>query len=111
MKTVKWIAPFTEAPRVTDQPRVALERWCIVETESGWLIGGFVVSTPRARRTSALTMLDVFERRATTVSGRVYDLVGPSAKSKEAELLRLLVAVNSGWHAACDITDGVVSRE
>jgi hypothetical protein len=78
--------PVRETRPVDDVPRRELQRWRIFLTNAG--TRHFVGCSPGAwtgRVSSAIEQFDVVGRRGLTRSGRVYQLVGPSAFHPDAD--------------------------
>ena len=68
------------APTVAVQPTVSIRRWQIVETTLGEeLLAGMLPGGYTWRVTTPITSFSASTRCITTTSGRVYELVGPSA--------------------------------
>jgi hypothetical protein len=80
---------FSDAPHVEDQPHTTLSHWRVfkVLATGDRHLAGCALETGRGRVSTPLADLDVHQLRATTRSGRVYQLKGEPDKSCTAEYL------------------------
>lgn len=91
------------------QPRVALYRWRVLRTDSGALhLVGLRVDRGTGRVSTALVEFNWAGRFARTVSGRVYDLVGPSDYSSDAEYVWCTWTVVNHVNEWDDVTEAVL---
>jgi len=78
--------PIWKIAPVSAEPEVSLLQWCILETSDG--SRHFVGQDERdhtGRVSSAVSLFDAIALRGTTLSGRVYQLVGPKGWEEHAQ--------------------------
>lgn len=98
---------WTVAP-VSEQPRLTLIRWRVFETELGERhFVGYCRENRNGRVSSAIETLDPSTRRATTRSGRVYQLVGPPGNDPEGWATWPLWAYRNEVESFRDVSDEV----
>ena len=90
---------------VSEQPRLTMEAWRlmgIADDVGRWavVLVGRVVETGASRVSSPVASIDALARSVTTRSGRVYDLLGPTGKDEDADLLLRLDAAARGLAVA-----------
>lgn len=79
-------ATVWETPPVSDQPSIALIRWSVKEAESGErYFVGFNVENREGRVSTAIRSFDPVTACGTTVSGRIYRLIGPPGYDPDGE--------------------------
>lgn len=72
-------ASIWRTPAVADQPSINLIRWSVMETQMGSRhLLGYNADDREGRVSTAITSFDAVTGRATTKSGRVYQLRGPA---------------------------------
>lgn len=89
--------PVWNIGTVADEPTVSLLQWRILETEDG--SRHFVGADERdltGRVSTAIVLLDRATLRGETESGRIYQLVGGSGRSNNADYV---------WHRWCKVNN------
>lgn len=75
-----------KAPSVSQQPGLRLMRWSVRQTEDGTRhLVGYNATYHEGRVSTAIVSFDPSTARATTRSGRVYELVGAPGYDADAE--------------------------
>lgn len=82
------------AAPVSQQPRVTLTRWSVVEVGESFHLVGWCLETQKGRVSTAITSLDPDTLKVTTASGRQYQLTHCPAAVTDADWIRAL------WDAA-----------
>lgn len=94
------------APCVTEQPRVRLDEWCVLDDGSSLYLAGVLPNGGTLRVTTAIVSLEPVTRTWRTSSGRVYDTPGPPAR--DPQLRELLHQMASVLHRDLVLTDKTV---
>lgn len=94
------------APFVTEQPRVRLDQWCVLDDGSSLYLAGILSNGSTLRVTTAIVSLDPATRTWRTSSGRMYDTPGlPVRDPQVRELLHQMATV---LHRGVLLTDKTV---
>jgi hypothetical protein len=70
---------------VEDQPTLTLKSWCVFDADGTKHFGGWCVENHEGRVSSAIVCFDQKTLVGTTVSGRKYQLKGPSGLCRDAD--------------------------
>lgn len=94
------------APFVTEQPRVRLDEWCVLDDGSSSYLAGVLANGSTLRVTTAIVSLDPVTRTWRTSSGRVYDT--PGSPACDTNLRELLYQMATVLHRNIALTDKTV---
>jgi hypothetical protein len=89
---------LSDAPAVAEQPRVSIQQWRVMRlATAGDVLVGVQDGVLATRVSTDLISVRAAQREVTTVSGRVYELMGPPANNPDMlVLLAARVVVSSG---------------
>ena len=101
------LSNFRCAPATAAQPRLSLHQWRVVNFDGVEILAGFLENGYTCRVTTGIASIDLPGREVRTQSGRLYEMIGPSASDPTS--LLVIAARLAMIHPApgTDVTDGV----
>lgn len=89
-----------KTPGVAKDPVIHLQRWCVMETQHGTRhLVGHNMDRWEGRASTAIQSIDPVTRTVTTLSGRVYELVGPAGYDSNGTYVWNRWAAAVGWES------------
>lgn len=99
-----------KTPGVAIDPVIHLQRWCVMETQHGTRhLVGYNMDRREGRASTAIQSVDPASRTVTTLSGRVYELVGPAGYDSNGSYVWNRWAAAVGWESK-DVTEEILEQ-